>query len=224
MACVSALGISLWYGSGIQPVQKTPATRTKHIPLQISGFTFTHLKHNRITHVLEAQRLTIQPRRFMVFNINSINEAILQDARMEVHFNEDAVKNSTFFDYQKALPLNKAPHGRHRHGSVVGMVTRLIVKKVRVDIFQEELRTIVLAAEDALVEKKSEAVFYNAILKDNRSDQIIRSRKILWNDKRKVFVIPGAYAMSASGNNTSGESIEIDLDFNITPAADKLGS
>ena len=218
-AGILALGIFPWPGTNSAPVPLKAGTRNKQLPLQISEFRYTSQDENRLVHVLQAKRLVIQPRRFMVFNIKSVNEAVLDNARLEVHLYKDAMTRNTLSDYEKVLPFNGKKRGNHRHGAVVGMVTRLVANGVRVDIFRDQIPAMILAAEYGLMEKKkSEAEFINAILKDSRSDQVIRSGRILWHEKRKLFVIPGSYAMSASGNYTSGESIEIDLDFNITPA------
>lgn len=217
-AGILALGI-FPLSSNSDPVLPKASVRTKQLPLQMEEFRYISQDQNRIVRVLQAQQLVIQPRRFMVFNIKSVNEAILQNAHFETHFYEKAVMHAPLIDYQEILPFSEGSRGnKHHNGSVVGLVTRSIAKGVRFDIFYEEERSIVLAAEYGLMEKKkSEAEFINAILRDSRSDRLIRSSRILWNEKRKVFVIPGAYTMSASGNKTSGESVEIDLDFNITP-------
>jgi len=37
-------------------------------------------------------------------------------------------------------------------------------------------------------------------------------------------MIPGSYTLSGSGNDTNGQSIEIDLDFNIRPAVRMVNS
>jgi len=207
-----ALWIILWSGTDGEPETLKKSSRIKQMPLQISEFRYTSQDQDRLVHVLQAKQLVIQPRRFMVFNIKSINEAVLQNARLETHFYPESAK-------QSVMPFGQSTRGTRHTGSAVGLVTRLIANRIRIDIFRGDMQAIVLAANYGLVEKKnSEAEFINAILKDSRSDRVIRSSRILWDEKRRLFVIPGTYAMSASGNDTSGQSIEIDLDFNIRPA------
>lgn len=214
-----AVWILLWSGTDGEPEAQKENGRIKRMPLQISEFRYTSQDQDRLVHVLQAKQLVIQPRRFMVFNIKSINEAVLQNARLETHFYPESAKQSSLFDFQEVMPFGQSTRGTRHTGSAVGLVTRLIANRIRVDIFRGDRQAIVLAANYGLVEKKnSEAEFINAILKDSRSDRVIRSSRILWDEKRRLFVIPGTYAMSASGNDTSGQSIEIDLDFNIRPA------
>ncbi|MGD2073490.1 MAG: hypothetical protein PVI91_06620 [Gammaproteobacteria bacterium] len=201
------------------PLTQVTSTRNKRLPLLIKEFRYTGQDQNRLVHVLEARELVVQPRRFAVFNIKSINEAVLRAAHFEVHFYEDGIENTPLFDYQEVQPFTEGSHKR-RNGSLIGLVTRVIANGVRYDIFRNEKRKMVLVAEHGVMEKRKSGVeFFHAVIKDSGSDRFIRSRKILWNEHRKVFVIPGAYAMSASGNNTSGEAIEIDLDFTITSAS-----
>ena len=219
VAGILALRIFTWPGTDGELGALTAGDRIKRIPLQISEFTYTSQDQDRLVHVLQAKQLVIRPRRFMVFNIKSVNEVVLQNARLETHFYQESAIKTSLFDYQEVVPFEQSSSSKRHRGSAVGLVTRLIANCVRVDIFREDILAIVLAAEYGLVEKKkSEAEFINAILKDSRSDRVIRSRRILWDEKRKLFVIPGTYALSASGNNTSGQSIEVDLDFNIRPA------
>ena len=218
-AGILSLGICPWPGTDSEPVPQETRTRAKQLPLQIQHFRYVNQDNNRIVYALQAEQLLIRPRRFMVFNIKSVNEAVLKNARFETHFYEETAMHTPLFDYQEALPFNKGTGNKQRNGPIIGLVTRLIAKGVRLDIFREEMPVMVLVAEYGLVEnKKSEAEFINGIIKDSCSDRFIRSSRILWDDKIKVFVIPGAYTMSASGNSTNGESIQIDLDFNIKPA------
>jgi hypothetical protein len=208
----------LWSGTDGEPEALNMSSRIKRMPLQISEFRYTSQDQDRLVHVLQAKQLVIQPRRFMVFNIKSINEAVLQNARLETHFYPESAKHSSLFDFQEVMPFGQRTRGTRHTGSAFGVVTRLIANRIRVDIFRGDIQAIVLAANYGLVEKKkSKAEFINAILKDSRSDRVIRSSRILWNEKRMMFVIPGTYAMSASGNDCSGQSIEIDLEFNIRP-------
>ena len=214
-----ALRIIPWSGNDGEPEALDTGDRIKRMPLQISEFTYTSQHHDRVVHILQAKQLVIRPRRFMVFNIKSVNEAVLQNARLERHFYTESANQSSLFDFLEVMPFEQSSSGKRSTGSAVGLVTRLITNHVRVDIIRDDVEALVLAAEYGLVEKKkSEAEFINAILKDSRSDRVIRSSRMLWDEKRMLFVIPGTYAMSVSENDTSGQSIEIDLDFNIRPA------
>jgi len=218
VAGILSLGIISWTGTDSDPVPVRTRAPSKQLPLQIRDFRYSSQDENRIVHALQAEQLVIQPRRFRVFNIKSVNEAVLQNAHFESYSYKKTAMHTPLLEYQKVIPFSKGARGRHRNGSVTGLVTRLIAKGVRFDIFRDGRQSIALTAEYGLVEKKrSEAEFVNGIIKDSRSDRVIRSSRILWKEKRKVFVIPDAYAMSASGTHTTGKSIEIDLEFNIAP-------
>jgi hypothetical protein len=200
-------------------VAQTTSTRNKRLPLQIKDFRYAGQEQNRLVRVLEARELVVQPRRFGVFNIKSVNEAVLKDAHFEVHFYEEAVEEIPLFDYQQVQRPSEST-GRRPHEAVTGVVTRAIAKGVLYRIFRDESEKIVLHAEYGVMEKrKSGPEFFNATIKDSGSDSFIRSRKILWDEQERVFVIPGAYAMSASGRRTSGKAVQVDLDFRITQSA-----
>ena len=75
-----------------------------------------------------------------------------------------------------------------------------------------------MKAASCLIEKKKEGVkFFNATLQDVRSNRIVNAKKILWDRKRKVFIIPGRYVMNDPSGSVAGQSVEIDLDFMMTP-------
>lgn len=69
-----------------------------------------------------------------------------------------------------------------------------------------------------LLEKKNGALeAFDATLTDIRSSRRLKTRKLLWDSKRKVFQIPGYYTVSTASGPVSGRSAEVNLDFVFSP-------
>lgn len=184
----------------------------------MQSFSYTSFNDHGIDNTLEADELEIKPRRFMAFNIKSVNEAVLNNARLTVYTREDVDSEPQYFGFEDVIPLSDDKEGRMGRSRVLGLVTRMILNKMEMDLFRDNNKIITLVAETGLVEKKDGGLkAFNAILTDVRSSRQITTRKLLWDNKDKLFLIPGPYMMSTSSGNVFGKSVEVDLDFVITP-------
>ena len=203
-------------------------------PLQIKTFSYKAYDENRLDKSLEADLLEVRPRRFMAFNVKSINEAIVRDARFAFFSYSDREPDINFFESAlpfididptevlmteraEDAPVMKSDSGASGWVGSLGRVTRIVLYKVNLDFYFDEQKTMALTAETGLMKKKKESArFYNATLHDVRSNRFIKGREIQWDTRRKVFVIPQRYRDFSPSGTIDGKSIEIDMDFNIT--------
>jgi hypothetical protein len=193
-------------------------------PLLIKVFRYTAVGEYGLDNVVEADSLEVRPRRFMVFNAKSINEAILINARLALYTYENKEPYSDLFEFESALPFAGSSNdsGRSR---VLGRVTRLVADTITIELFRDDLKIIVLEAAVGLIDKKKKgAKFFNVTLQHVLSNRIVRAENMLWDRKREVFIIPGEYIDIGPSGRVTGKSVEIDIDFKITPyeGADKL--
>jgi len=186
-------------------------------PLLIKEFTYTTVDKYGMDTILEADELEVKPRRFMAFNLKFVNEAIVGNARLMVYTHEGKKPDRLFSRFESAMPLignNGNNSGRSRG---LGLVTRLVFETITMELFRDEQKIIILEAATGLTEKKKEGIkFFNATLRDARSNHFVKARKILWNRKRKVFIIPGQYIGKGPSGSVTGKSVEIDMDFIIS--------
>ena len=193
-------------------------TGVRNRPLVIRSFSYTSYNEHGINNTLEGDKLQIKPRRFMAFNIKSINEAVVNNARLAIFTRKDEVSEPQYFGFENVTPLMDEEKGGGGRSKALGLVTRMIFRTMEMDLLRDNKKIIKLVAETGLIEKKKEGLnAFNAILTDVRTCRRITTRKLLWNGKRKVFRIPGPYRMSSSSGDVSGRSVEVDLDFEITP-------
>ncbi|GMQ87571.1 MAG: hypothetical protein BMS9Abin08_0775 [Gammaproteobacteria bacterium] len=220
-ACAGLLVLALSACTGNEPLPsqlEQPVSR-QSLPLKITGLVYSAQNERGVVHALQADQLLIKPRKFSLFNIRNVNEAVLNNARFETRFYADTTSEQRLFDYEAVLPVgDDEGDSRHRSRSGYGLVTRLVANRVKFDIFRSEQKSMTLTAALGLLEnKKRKAEFLNATLRDMRSARRISSRKIIWDAENRVFVVPGAYILHLAAKNVAGESIKVDMDFTIKP-------
>ena len=221
-ACAGLLVLALSACTGNEPLPsqlEQPVSRQR-LPLKITGLVYSAQNERGVVYALQADQLLIKPRKFRLFNIRNVNEAVLDNARFETRFYADTTSEQRLFDYEAVLPVgdDDSDSDRHRSRSGYGLVTRLVANRVKFDIFRSEQKSMTLTAALGLLEnKKREAEFLNATLRDMRSARRISSRKIIWDAKNSVFVIPGSYVLHSPAKDVVGESIKVDMDFIIKP-------
>ena len=216
-----------------QPAELPDFSETKS-PLLIKMFSYTKVDDYGLSTILQADLLEVRPRRLMAFNARSVNEAALRNARITFYNyeqNEPADDLSDFFDYEcpppcietsrtdsgRISPLEKSTADSARIRPL-GRVTRLVADKITIELYRDDQKIVTLKAETALINKKKEGVkFFNATLQDGRSSRFIRSRKIVWDRKRNVFIIPGHYSDTGASGSVNRSAVEVDMDFMVTP-------
>jgi hypothetical protein len=205
-------------------VRKSPESNR---PLLIKMFTYKKVDEYGLNNVLEADLLEVRPRRFMAFNAKSVNEAFLKNARIVLNTYEHkkpADELSEFFEYECPPPCIGNRLADSARMDSLGRVTRLLADKIVIELYRDDQKIVILEAATGVIDKKKEGLkFFNATLRDVRSNRFIRTRKILWDTKRKVFFIPGQYSDTGPSGRFTGSAVTIDMDFGVTPAKADAG-
>ena len=204
--------------SAEKTIPELPKAIAVNRPLLIKQFMYTTSDEYGLDNILEADELEVKPRRFMAFNLKSVNEAIVRNAHLTVYTHDRREAADKYFGFERAIPLAGADGDNSGRSRVLGLVTRMIIDTINMELFRDEQKVMILDAASGLIEKKKEGVkFFNATLQDVRTNRFVKAGKILWDRKRKVFIIPGRYVMNDSSRSVAGQSVEIDLDFMMTP-------
>ncbi len=184
-------------------------------------FTYTKVDEYGLNNILAADLLEVRPRRFMAFNAKSVNEAVLKNARIVLHTYEHKEPVDELFDFfEYECPPPCTGHSRTDSARIapLGRVTRILADKITIELYRDDQKMAYWRPQLALIDKKKEGLkFFNATLQDVRSNRFIKARKILWDRKRKVFVIPGQYSDTVPSGSVTGSAVKIDMDFMITP-------
>lgn len=192
-------------------------------PLKIMGLKQRTYNNGKLTTLVEADEFKVRPRKhhFLfnmspiinikpIFNIRPFNEAILKNAKFEVHlYPEISAETGLFF-------IGKNMVSSDLQG--MGIVTRVLIEGLIMDIYKDDILSLVVEADKARIHiRKKEVKLINATIKDMSSQKHITSRLIIWNEKEKVFKIPGPYIAVTPKGKATGTGINLDLDFNATP-------
>ncbi len=167
----------------------------------------------------KADEFKIAPRKFLVFSIKSINEALLTNVKVDIYIHniikserDGDSKNTDFNIFNPFIDVSNSK------GKGTGLITKAIIKGIDIRMFNENILTIKLNASTAdLKAKEGNMVFYNATLEHLPSSKSISSKKIFWDREKMVFKIPGWYNASSPKGKGRGKGLQIDLNFNLIP-------
>ena len=196
-------------------------------PLRITGLKQHSYSDGKLTTLVEADEFRIRPRKqhFLfnmspiinirpIFNIRPFNEAILKNAKLEIHLypesceSEISEKAGLFFIEKNMLTSDLKG---------MGVVTRVLIKGLAINIYKNEILSLKVMADKAYFHlRKKKLNLIDATITHILSQKHIMSRFIIWDEKEKVFKIPGQYIAVTPKGKTAGMGIKLDMNFVAT--------
>lgn len=186
---------------------------------QLTGFRYQEFDALGLHAKVKADRLSILPRRFLFFNIKSINEAHLENAYIEIHLHDKVPQDMNLVPpVSDMFTQRKKTTAKHNPRRGFGLITRSLVHGISVKIFNADSLSIILLAESAYIDKRRHKPrFLHASLEDAGSGRRITSKEIIWDARDKEFLITGDYIMHSATGPVRGKDARVDLDFVVTP-------
>jgi hypothetical protein len=213
---ISILALGLLVVWAFLPEKKRSNTlpQSYNPPLLINGLSYKAYNNGILVSKMEAEEFKIRPRKFFIFNIKSVNEAILTNVKLNMY-----LKNKELADIDLLNPIFDATTDKGTgKGTGIGLITRAIIKGIDVNIFISDVLTHKLKATSAdFMLKKKRIVFYNASLEHPPSSRLISADKIIWDAQEKAFMVYNLDKTSSTKEKAKGKGLKIDLDFNIKP-------
>jgi hypothetical protein len=183
-------------------------------PLSIKGFS-SEVKNDNGTVIskIKADTIKIKPRKFFVFRIKSLNEALLRNVKLDLFMYEkingkESILTGQLFDTLNTFITEQTG---------LGLVSRIILENIDINIHNSDVVTLKLKAKSAKVLKNKNIVFNNAILENSMSTTLIKTKIIIWNSQEDVCNIPNQYLAVSAKGRAKGKGIKVDLNFNIYP-------
>jgi len=213
---VLSLGLILW---GLSQKKETSfpsiVEKTSPYPIKIKGLSYSTYDSNRLIARIKADEFKVNPKRFWVFNIRPFNEATLTNSRLEVHLYENMPSDVELFSFGKdLLSLNKKGKAASKG---MGLITRGVIRGLILQVYKADRLSIVVKAKEAYIDfKRKETHLVRAGIENVLSKKLIKSRSIIWDNKEKVFKIPGEYIALTPKGITKGRGIKVDLDFVVS--------
>ena len=186
-------------------------------PISIQGMKFQSSKDGRIIARGAAKELKVNPRKFFIFNVKQFNELTLDGVTIDFYKNEGEPSGIDLGDlmdnFSSGNGGKSSSSKRHISGATnTGLITRSVINKFILKIYDKnELSLIIKAATACLNFKKNKIIFYNAIVEDIDSKEIINSRKIVFKREENVLRVPGQYVLLSPTGSKKGSGLKINL-------------
>jgi hypothetical protein len=192
-----------------------------HVPFhqEVTKFSFRQFGAFGLVTRLQADSLSVVPRRFLFFNIKSVNEVHLLNAHIETHMYAHDTDGTTLFPTGLGQSIGGGRGGKAggQYGEF-GLITRVLVRGVTVELFEADRLALVLRADEGYVDHKNkEPSFSHAVLKNPSATRRIVSERIIWDPRSRVFKIPGAYVVLTEKGESRGKGVKVDIDFTVSP-------
>ncbi len=159
----------------------------------ITDLRYKACKDGRLVARIEAEEFKIRPRRFFVFQIKSLNEAIITNAKMDLFFRR-GVPHGSLQQEGGDGPFGALLRDLTNKESGVGLVTKVTLKGVDISIYDSDALTQRLRADSAdLRSDTGQGTFYNATLEETSSGKFAVAAKVVWDSHKRKFKVSGDY-------------------------------
>jgi hypothetical protein len=191
----------------------------RHFNQEITKLTYHQYGGYGLVTLLQADNLSVIPRKLLFFNIKSVNEVHIANARIESHFYENDRGDTAIVPAVIDHLADRRNSKRNSNNYLeFGLITRVIVKDIFMQLFKADTLMLVLSAAEGRVDHKSKMPFFiNAVLQDPTATNRIVSNKMIWDPQGRVFKIPGKYIAITDKGRSNGKGIKVDLAFTILP-------
>jgi len=194
-------------------------------PFKMSGLAYNNYNDGRLMSSVKADVIKVERRKFWAFNVRPFTETVLENASIQLHLYTDQISDGG--EQRNEHDMNMLSFGKEvlSVGSSFndlsmnnGLVTRGVMKGLTLEIFEDKNQSMLITAQKAFVDFKKKALkMVNVYMKDISTGKMIKSRSVIWNDKKNVFEINGQYIADTEHGILKGEMISVDLDFDISP-------
>ncbi|OGW50638.1 MAG: hypothetical protein A2Z50_03325 [Nitrospirae bacterium RBG_19FT_COMBO_42_15] len=191
-------------------------------PLSIKGISSSSYDSNgRLLMQIKADEIKVNPRRFFVFNIKSINEVTITNVKAAFYFYEDKTQTDVNKP-QTDVDLLKLYEGviHQKKGDAVpkefGRITRGVINGFTLEIYRREKLSVIVKANEGEIDFRKKIVEMKDVhLEEVLSKKIIKSNFAVWDNKEKFFKIPGEYIAATPKGSAKAQGLKVDLNFKV---------
>lgn len=211
---VLSLGFIIWeIDQRKEPHALHKSERLSPYPIKIKKLLHVSYENNRLAAKIEADEFKVNPRKFWIFNVKSLNEATFYNVRLAIYLDNETYSNAELFSFNKGL-LSFSKKNKYELIKS-GQITRGVIKKgLILKIYKVDILSLVVKAKEAYIDLNTqETRLVGASIEDLLSKKLIKSSSVIWDNKEKVFKIPGKYIAKTPKGVASGKGIKVNLDF-----------
>lgn len=185
--------------------------------MSAKSLSFSNYEDGRLTSRFQVDQMVVKPRKFGIFRVKSINEALLLNALFVFHQYSAAEEK-----------VSDRPEGASKKPDLtdgiqglaelrgVGRLTRAVVDGMTLEFLHDKEMVLRAQMEKAFIDlQKNESRFEKSVFQLSRQKIILLGEEAFWDKKNKKFIIPGPYRILEGGDRKTGTGIAIDLAGNI---------
>jgi hypothetical protein len=186
----------------------------------VKGLSASRVDGNRLLSHLKADEFKVNPRKYFVFNIKPLREATFSNVILETHVYPDmggmVGEMSLISPNEKVL----SAQGAKDTFEGMGIVTRGVIKNLVWKIYSADSLCLIVKARRGYIDcKKKKTNLKNVSLENLLSQRLIVSKSVIWNERDKVFEIPGEYFAVTPKGNVRGRGMKLDMDLVVRPSS-----
>ncbi len=198
-------------------------TKTPFNLYRVKNLTITQYSGNFLVRRMHADEFRIEPRRFFVFNVKSINEIVIDHAKLSIYLSDKNIdRHVALFGFAGGLFSIKKKGGESEkifYPADFGLITRAVIKGIQIEIYRNKKPILSITARVGYINLKNKNVeFKDTVFRNTVNEKTVKSRLAVWNSKRQLFIVPRKYIIYRSEHIPDGRIIDIDLKGNIFSA------
>lgn len=187
--------------------------KSSGVAMEIQGLKYSNYKEGKLQSRVQAGQLIVVPRKIGIFQIQSINEAVISQFRLEI-LNEP-VKASSATSTDLPLELADGIKGLAAiKGS--GRITKVTIAGMTIISLQDNQPNFILNAKVGVFDARQKQLQLEQVIlqKPSLGMKIVTERAV-WNKKINAFEIPGPYEIHKSDGIQKGERVYVDMNFRL---------
>lgn len=203
-----------WIGYDREPVATPVVGKSSGVAMEIEGLKYSNYKDGKLQSRVQAAQLVVVPRRIGIFQIQSINEAVISGFRLEMHNarlaagegNSGAALPDELSDGIKGLASLKG----------AGRIVKVTIAGMEILSLRGDRAEFLLQARVGSFDARRKQLQLENVTMEQPEKQLrLTTDKALWNQDLKAFAVPGPYILYRGKEVVKGENIFIDLAFRL---------
>ena len=188
-------------------------------PLAIAGMTYDNYSDGVLTSRIKVEKMQVRPRRFGIFRIQAVNEVALIKARIDLYSAPSASSSKAGESEELSLTAGLT-EGVSGLADLRGMgrISRAVIDSLFLNVFRNQASGLHLQSLRAILDLKNRtADFAIARLIGHQGDFQLDTALLQWDERHKIFYVPGEYQLTSQAGVQRGTGAVIDADLNLRP-------
>lgn len=186
-------------------------------PVEISGLALHQYQSDSLVAKMSADHFSVTSRKFRIFSILPIREAIFIRPKVEIFELQDSSAGGiSLFPF---FPNDRSGSDGSQESffsKEIGLVTRVILKNLEIQIYKEGKLAVKLSAREGTIHPVKRDFQVSDVTMENPGlKRVVKSPRAVWKREENQFHFPGTYLLRTAGGEEEGKDLLMDLDFKI---------